>query len=89
MTWQELSKDMQDALIALALQSYSVKTVEELEATFVNKGYENIAESYLADIKVRYQRAKVDVAKAYVPTDEEYIEKLEAKIHVVAEPMEL
>ena len=79
MTWDELSKDVQDALIVLALQDYDVKTIEELETAFVNEGYEDITESYLTDIKVRFQRAKVDVAKAYIPTEEEYIAKLQAK----------
>lgn len=65
----------------LAFLQYGVSTIIELKTAIVDEQFNKIINNYLDDIKMRLLRAKADEAKAYEPTDEELIEKLDAKIN--------
>lgn len=64
----------------LAFKEYRVSTIVELKATIVDKEFERIINGYLSEITKRILRAKADDAKAYEPTDVEFVEKIQAKI---------
>jgi hypothetical protein len=64
----------------LALKKYKVLTVDELKNTIVNIEYQKITDKYIDEVKLRIVRQKQDEAKNYEPTDEEIIERLQAKL---------
>lgn len=64
-----------------AFLQYGVSTVADLKAAIVDEQFNKIINNYLDDIKMRLLRAKADEAKVYEPTEEELIEKLDAKIN--------
>lgn len=67
-----------------AFLQYGVSSVVELKAAIVDERFNEIINDYLGDVTSRILRAKADEAKAYKPTQEEIIEKLQAKIDAVS-----
>ena len=68
-----------------AFLQYGVTTVTQLKAAIVDERFNEIINDYLGDVMLRILRAKADEAKAYQPTDEEIIEKLQAKINAASQ----
>jgi len=73
-----------------AFIQYNVISVAELKAAIVEERFEQIVNEYLNEAKLRIMRLKADEAKAYNPTDEEIIAKIQARIDaaIVEEPTE-
>lgn len=65
-----------------AFLQYGVSTLEELNTAIVAEQFDKIINNYLDDIKLRLLRAKTDEVKAYEPTEEELVEKIQARIDV-------
>ena len=63
-----------------ALLLYGVSTIAEFKAAIVDAEFQRIVNAYLSEITKRILRSKADEAKAYEPTEEELIEKFQAKI---------
>ena len=80
-TIEELSPAVLNAVKAYAFIQYNVKTVAELKTKIVDAEFEKIVNTYLDEAKLRIKRQKMDVYNAYVPTDEEIIEQIQAKIN--------
>ena len=85
MTIEELSPAVLNAVKAYAFIQYDVSTVAELKTKIVDAEFEKIVNSYLDEAKLRIKRQKMDVYNAYVPTDEEIIAQIQAKIDAVKE----
>lgn len=66
----------------LAFVEYKVSTVDELKAAIVEVEYQKITDKYINEAKKRIVRQKQDEANKYEPTDEEIIERLQAKLDV-------
>jgi hypothetical protein len=64
------------------LKEYNISTVAELKSVIVEAEYQKIIDRYVDEVKLRIVRQKQDDAKNYKPTDEEIIERLQAKIDV-------
>lgn len=71
-----------DKVEEIALKDYKVSTVYELKESIVAKEYQKITDKYINEAKIRIVRQKQDEAKNYEPTDEEVIERLQAKLDV-------
>lgn len=64
----------------LALKEYKVSTVAELKAVIVEAEFQKIMNKYLNEAIKRIVRQKQDNVKNYKPTDEEIMERLQAKL---------
>lgn len=64
----------------LALKEYNVSTVAELKAVIMEAEFQKIMNKYLNEAIKRIVRQKQDKAKNYKPTDEEIMERLQAKL---------
>ena len=72
----------------LALKEYNVSTIDELRITIVDVEFQRTMDKYIDEAKKRIVRQKQDEAKAYEPTDEEIMERLQAKLDVPEQPGE-
>ena len=72
-----------DKVSELAFKEYNVSTEIELKAVIVDAEFQRITDRYLDEVKKRIVRQKQDEAKAYKPTDEEIIERLQTKLDVL------
>ena len=79
-TIEELSPAVLNAVKAYAFIQYNVSTVAELKTKIVDAEFEKIVNTYLDEAKLRIKRQKMDVYNAYVPTDEEIVAQIQAKI---------
>lgn len=66
----------------LALKEYKVSTVTELKAVIVEAEFQKIMNRHIDEAKKRIVRQKQDEVKNYKPTDEEIMERLQAKLDV-------
>lgn len=76
----EIPTPILDKIEELALKEYNVATIVDLKAAIVDAEFQRIVNGYLSEITKRILRARADEAKLYEPTEEELIEKFQAKI---------
>jgi len=79
-TIEELSPAVLNAIKAYAFIQYNVKTVAELKTKIVDAEFEKIVNTYLNEATMRIKRQKMDEYGSYVPTDEEIVAQIQAKI---------
>lgn len=69
-----------DKVNELAFKKYNVSTIDEFKNAIVNIEYQKITDKYIDEVRLRIVRQKQDEANNYEPTDEEIMERLQAKI---------
>ena len=80
MTIESLSPEVLNTIKEYAFIQYDVTTVAELKTKIVDAEFEKIVNTYLDEAKLRIKRQKMDEYNAYVPTDEEIIAQIQARI---------
>ena len=82
---EDIPENVLNKIKEKAFLDYNVSTVQQLKDAVVDEKFEEIINSYLGEATLRIKRQKMDEYNAYVPTDEEIIAQIQARIDAVPE----